>query len=221
MAMTGSREDAMATHTGRAFERGTFDTIHRRRAVRSYTPDKLDESTVRRLLEAAVQAPTAMHLEPWAFVVIQDVGLLERLSDQAKVLAQAAVEEDAGHRNLVKAPGVPAASDLLALLANPSFNIFYDASTLIVICGKPLGRFVTADCWLAAENLMLAACAIDLGTCCIGFAVPVLNTPDVKRELGIPADATAIAPIIVGVPKGITPPVGRKAPDVLRWVRSA
>jgi len=95
------------------------------------------------------------------------------------------------------------------------------ALTLIVICGKPLARFVAADCWLAAENLMLAACAMDLGTCCIGFAVPMLNTPDVKRELGIPEDVAAIAPVIVGVPKGTTPPVGRKAPDVLRWVRSA
>jgi nitroreductase len=81
-----------------------------------------------------------------------------------------------------------------------------------------LGTFVTADCWLAAENLMLAACAMGLGTCCIGFAVPVLNAPDVKRELGIPADVTAVAPIIVGVPRDATPPVPRKGPDVLRWV---
>jgi nitroreductase len=209
----------MATHTGLDRDLGTFDTIFHRRAVRSYRPDRVDQASVRRLLEAAVQAPTAMHLEPWAFVVIQDVALLERLSDQAKVLAQAAVEEEARHRDLLKAPGVSTASDHLGLLTNPSFNIFYDASTLIVICGKPLGRFVTADCWLAAENLMLAACAMGLGTCCIGFAVPALNTPDAKRELGIPADVAAIAPIIVGVPKGMTPPVPRKAPDVLRWVR--
>jgi nitroreductase len=202
----------MATHTER--ERGTLDTIYHRRAVRSYRPDKLDESTIRTLLEAAVQAPTAMHTEPWAFVVVQNTALLARLSQRAKVLAQ---EEATKHRDLLKAPGVSAASDHLALLTNPDFNIFYDAGTLIVICGRPLGTFVTADCWLAAENLMLAACAMGLGTCCIGFAVPVLNAPDVKRELGIPADVTAVAPIIVGVPKGTTPAVPRKAPEVLRW----
>jgi nitroreductase len=202
----------MATHTER--ERGTLDTIYHRRAVRSYRPDKLDESTIRTLLEAAVQAPTAMHTEPWAFVVVQNTALLARLSQRAKVLAQ---EEATKHRDLLKAPGVSAASDHLALLTNPDFNIFYDAGTLIVICGRPLGTFVTADCWLAAENLMLAACAMGLGTCCIGFAVPVLNAPDVKRELGIPAEVTAVAPIIVGVPKGTTPPVPRKAPEVLRW----
>lgn len=108
---------------------------------------------------------------------------------------------------------------LYGTLSNPDYNIFYDASTLIVICGKPLGSFVAADCWLAAENLMLAACAMGLGSCCIGFAVPVLNDLDVKRELGIPPAVTAVAPLLVGVPSGATPPVSRKPPEILRWVR--
>ncbi|WP_456710051.1 hypothetical protein [Bradyrhizobium sp. USDA 4452] len=33
---------------------------------------------------------------------------------------------------------------------------------------------------------MLAATAQSLGTCCFGFAVGALNTPEVKKELGIP-----------------------------------
>jgi nitroreductase len=45
---------------------------------------KLDEPTIRALLDAAVQAPTAMHTEPWAFVVIQDDATLKRFSDRAK-----------------------------------------------------------------------------------------------------------------------------------------
>jgi nitroreductase len=130
-----------------------------------------------------------------------------------------AQQEAATHRDLLKAPGAASSRDLLALLASPGFNVFYDASTLIVICGKPMGSFVIADCWLAAENLMLAACALGLGTCCIGFAIPVLNTPEVKHELAIPPDVTAVAPIIVGVPRGISPSVPRKPPDILRFVR--
>jgi nitroreductase len=197
--------------------RGTLDTIHRRRAIRAYTAEQVREAVVRKLLDAAVHAPTAMHMEPWAFVVIQDRATLRRYSDRAKAMAQS---DGAPHRDLLKAPGVvPSASDHLRLLATPSFDIFHGASTLIIICGKALGSFVTADCWLAAENLMLAACALGLGTCCIGFAVPVLNTPDVKRELGIPDDTTAVAPIIVGVPEGATPAVPRRPPEILRWLR--
>ncbi len=189
-------------------EHGVPELIYRRRAVRAYTPETLDEPTIRALLEAAVQAPTAMHLEPWAFVVVQDKALLKRLSDRAKVIAR----DDVSHRALVKGPHPSPLSD-------PAFNIFYDAGTLIVICARALGPFVEADCWLAAENLMLAACAMGLGTCCIGFAVPALRTPDVKQELGISYDVTAVAPIIVGKPQGETLPEGRRQPLVLRWIR--
>jgi nitroreductase len=192
-----------------------IEAIYERRAVRAYQPDKVDELALRELLDAAVHAPTAIHEEPWQFVIVQDTVILRRLSDRAKALA---LEEAAKHHDLLKAPGAAPSSDMLSLLTHPGFNIFYDASTLIVICGKPLSQFVTADCWLAAENLMLAACALGLGTCCIGFAIPVLNTPVVKQELGIPLDVAAVAPIIVGYPKAPTAPVPRKAPDILRWV---
>jgi nitroreductase len=50
--------------------------------------------------------------------------------------------------------------------------VFYDA--LIVIGARRRGPVVVADCWLAAENLMLAVCALGPGTCCIGSAVPAL-----------------------------------------------
>jgi nitroreductase len=105
------------------------------------------------------------------------------------------------------------------MLSDPAFNIFYDANTLIVVCRTADTRFAEADCWLAAENLMLAAAARGLGTCCIGFALPVLNARDVKRELEIPHAGAAVAPIIVGTPRGPVAAVSRKVPEILRWVR--
>jgi len=166
------------------------------------------------LLDAAVQAPTAMHMEPWAFVVVQDRALLRRCSDRAKTMLLDGLK--AG-QELAQDPAMK--QRLVAMLSDASFNIFYDAGTLVVICHRPLGPFAEADCWLAAENLMLAACDKHLGTCCIGFAVPVLNAPDVKQELRIPADVTVIAPVIVGFPRGPVASVTRKPPEVLHWVR--
>jgi nitroreductase len=191
-----------------------LDAIFTRRSVRSYTGQKLDEPTIRGLLDAAVQAPTAMHEEPWAFVVIQDDATLKRYSDLAKGTW---AKEVVKYRDL-HIPGDAAMGASFAdQFANPEFCIFYNAGTLIVICAKPMGPFVTADCWLAAENLMLAACAMGLGTCCIGSAVPALNTPDVKAELGIPVDVTAVAPIIVGVPSGNAAATLRKDVEILSW----
>jgi len=166
------------------------------------------------MLNAAVHAPTAMHLEPWAFVVVQKPAMLRRLSDAAKklLLAQSVGDEHhLLHHSEVSSQG------LRTMLSDPEFNIFYDATTLIVVCGKPVGTYVVADCWLAAQNLMLAACALGLGTCPIGLAVAALNDTAVKTELNIPSDVTAVAPIIVGVPRGVTSPVPRKEPEILSW----
>ena len=185
----------------------TFEAILGRRSVRSYRPDELDRNTIQNLLEAAVRAPTAMHEEPWAFVVVQDRALLQRLSDQAKPI----FVEEVRHRN---SHGVSHSFDHFT---RPDFNIFHGANTLIIICAKPASQFVAADCWLAAENLMLAASAIGLGTCVIGSAVAALNIHKVKAELGIPDEYSAIAPVVVGVPSGETTATSRKVPKILFW----
>ena len=66
-----------------------------------------------------------------------------------------------------------------------------------------------------AENLMLTACDAGLGTCCIGFAVPLLNTPEAKAEMAFPEAASAIAPIIVGYPSAVPSAVARNPPQIL------
>ncbi|MGO8755211.1 MAG: nitroreductase family protein [Gallionellaceae bacterium] len=186
---------------------GKLKTIYARRSIRAYAPTALDSATIQTLLDAAVHAPTAMHEEPWAFVVVQDHELLQRLSDLAKPL----FVEEVRHRN------VHGASHSFDHFTRPDFNIFHGANTLIIICARPLGSFVTADCWLAAENLMLAANAIGLGSCVIGSTVAALNIHKVKTELGIPDEYSAIAPIVVGVPSGETQPTSRREPLILSW----
>jgi nitroreductase len=49
-----------------------LDAINQRRSVRDYTVEKPDAATLNRLLAAAVRAPTAMHGEPWAFLIVED-----------------------------------------------------------------------------------------------------------------------------------------------------
>lgn len=181
------------------------EAIYGRCSVRTYDPEQVSQSALRTLLAAAVRAPTAMHGEPWQFVIVQDRNTLKRLSDRAKeslVVEAAHLHPEHGSPNPFTEPG---------------FNVFYDAGTLVVICANTAGHFAQADCWLAAENLMLTAHAMGLGTCVVGLAASVLNLPDVKSELGIPPDASAVAPIIVGKPRGETPPSARKEPHVVAW----
>jgi nitroreductase len=100
------------------------------------------------------------------------------------------------------------------LLADPKFNIFYNAGTLVVIYCRPSLQWAPIDCALAAENLMLAAYAMGLGTCPIGFAQSWLDDAEVKRELRVPGDLTAILPIIVGYPTKAPPKISRHKPEI-------
>lgn len=184
------------------------EAIRLRRSVRNFTAEAVDDDTVEALLAAAVRAPTAIHLEPWGFIVIQDRELLRRISERAKALFAAEVRREhldrGGHG--------------LDVFESPDFNVFYNAGTLIVICATEAGPFVDADCWLAAENLMLAARSQGLGTCVIGSAVEGLNSPDIRTEIGMPAGARAVAPIIVGFPAEEAPPTHRRPPRTLSWL---
>jgi nitroreductase len=191
-----------------------LDVIFTRRSVRSFQSGKLDQATIRGLLDAAVQAPTAMHLEPWAFVVVEDRAALRRYSDSAK---RAWVTDVAAHRELHLGATGDTERAFAQQIASPDFDIFYNAPALIVICGKPVGPFVAGDCWLAAENLMLAAAAMGLGSCCVGSALPALTAPDVRRELAIPDGYEVVAPIVVGVPADVTSVAVRKDPEILSW----
>ena len=183
-----------------------MEAIAQRRAVRSFLPEQVGRECIMALLHAAVWAPTAMHEEPWAFAVVQDPAMLKRISQRAKAL----LSEDALH-------GRHLAPEALKRFTDPAFDIFYDAGTLIAIYCRPLGPYAAGDCWLAAENLMLAACAMGLGTCVIGLSLPALNDPLIKKELAIPPELTAIAPIIVGVPRGQVQPSQRKEPQIIAW----
>lgn len=181
------------------------EAITGRRAVREYTEEAVDERTIRRLIDAAVQAPSAVNQQPWTFTVLRDQGVLDRISRDAK------------SHMLATMPVSPHSDYLRSKLNNPEFHIFYHAPVLILISAIAEGPWIVEDCALAAENLMLAAYATGLGTCWIGFAQSFLNTSAGKKALDLPAAWVSVAPIIVGHSKAAPPPAPRKEP-VVRWV---
>jgi nitroreductase len=203
---------AHITRTQPARPLSALDVIFTRRSVRAYEKKKIDQQTIRALLDAAVRAPTAMQAEPWLFLVIQDERTLTRYSNVARTMKLAEMESQLEPHW----PDKARRDRCLAELRNPEFSIFYNAPVLIVICARSRGPFVEADCWLAAENLMLAACALGLGSCAVGAAVAAFKTPDAVEEFGLPRDSFAVAPIVIGVPSGAAgEPQARREPEII------
>ncbi|WP_160286729.1 nitroreductase family protein [Pseudomonas knackmussii] len=182
-----------------------YEALYGRRSVRNYSTEPLDDELIRRLIDAAIQAPSAVNEQPWTFTVVRNQALLERISHDAKAYM------------LENLPAVPQSERLRSMLGDAGFQIFHHAPALILVSGRAEEPWIVEDCTLAAENLMLAAHADGLGTCWIGFAQRYLDTPEGKAALGIPAQWKPVAPIIVGRPRSVPLPVSRKAAEVM-WL---
>ncbi len=183
-----------------------MDAIYQRRAIREYTDAPVDQELLRTVIAAAIQAPSAMNRQPWSFVVVTNRAVLDRCAQRAKAHALASLSANrhlAGYREH---------------LASPTFNIFYNAPALIVICATEPDPMAQRDCCLAAENLMLAAHGHGLGTCWIGFAEFWLNEAEGKNELKILAKHPPVAPIIIGYPRGVHPAPLRREPHIT-WIK--
>ena len=158
-----------------------------------------------RLIDAAIQAPSAVNQQPCSFSIVRDRALLKGISRKAKA-------------HMVRVTPIGLMSHhFQQVLNDPDFDIFYGAPALIVISTTADIPWAVEDCALAAENLMLAAHAIGLGSCWIGFSQSWLATSDGKAALKMPAAYKPVAPIIVGYPKSFPLPVQRKEPEI-RWL---
>lgn len=178
--------------------------IYARRTTREFTAETVDQETIRQLIDAAIQAPSAVNEQGWSFSVVRDKSILARISNQAKA-------------QMLKTPATGLPSHHFHDLSDPDYDIFYHAPVLIVISSVTQSQWAVENCSLAAEDLMLAAFAAGLGTCWIGFAQSWLGTPEGKATIGIPPSYVPIAPIIVGHPKSAAQPVTRKEPEI-RWI---
>lgn len=179
--------------------------IYGRRAVRHFTPRDVPREVIAALAEAAGQAPSAMNSQSWAFGVFKGLELLKDYSERAKL-----------HFLEVFCPGSDPDVRMREVLTKPGYNIFHDAGTLVVIYAKPNhDRFAIGECYLAAQNFMLAAYDLGLGTCPIGFAQSWLDLDEVKSEQGIPASYSAVFPLVIGYPDGAPEDPQRSKPEFL------
>ncbi|AWB11053.1 Nitroreductase [Thermodesulfobium acidiphilum] len=180
-----------------------LEIIKSRRSVRKYKDKNVEPEKIDRLIEAAIWAPSAMNSQPWAFTVIQDRSTLKVLSDNSKKFL---IENMNKFKVLEK---------YKSMLEKDDYNIFYNAPALITIYAKSYGLYPKEDCALAAENLMLEAHAIGLGTCWIGFAREYMDLEETKTKFNVPLDYSVVAPIIVGYPEILPAHGTRNSPIIL------
>jgi nitroreductase len=192
-----------------------IEAIGARSSVRSFQYRELEDAVLLGLLRSAVRAPIALEREPWAFAIVQDRVMLRRISNHAKELWAT----EARTRNPGAATSAGDRTHGPVVVGVAEINLFHNAGTLVIVGARSNDPYADAECWMAAENLMIAATAFDLGTCVIGAAVSALSDPVIRAEIGVSTSFRPIVPIVIGYPQDRPTPSPRRDPDIVTWRR--
>lgn len=183
--------------------------IFSRRSVRDYLPGEVKDDIIRELIRAGTYAPSAANKQPWRFVVIKNRELINKLSDKAKELW---MEQD------VKSSR-PELIGLANMVSRPGFNIFFNAPLLIMIFSHPDAFSPQIDCALAADNMMLAARSLGIGSCWIGLGAPLGQVPAIMDDLGVPSGHRLEGCLIFGYPVKLDQKAPKREENViLKWI---
>lgn len=183
------------------------DAIRTRRSVHEYTNASVDRLMIQSLVDAAIQAPSAMNNQPWAFCAFVDRSRIDDLSNRVKEWLLNQTQQAPSELNQA----------LTEILTDPGFSLLHHASALLLILAKPSTAQAIEACCLAAENFLLAARDVGIATCWIGLSRPWFDLRSTKLELGLPEAYRVVAPIILGYPTKWPDSPGRQSAEI-RWM---
>ena len=164
-----------------------MELIRCRRSIRRFRPEPIERKTIEQLLEAASWAPSAGNRQDWMFTVVTSDDLKGRMAQAVRRRWEAIIAANRGRGFIEEVE--PYASH---------FADFAQAPVVIAVsCRTPdavqeqmlgaearatVGSFASAA--MAAQNLMLAAQANGLGSCCMTGALAASDELLRLLELG-------------------------------------
>jgi nitroreductase/NAD-dependent dihydropyrimidine dehydrogenase PreA subunit len=201
-----------------------------RRSCRMYKEDPVDKAVLEDLVKIGITAPSGTNSQLWTFTIVPDrasmVRLAETIADFFRRLNRMA--ESPVKRLVARVFAGDALGDyyrteyetvkeaLVEWEKTGRDQLFHGATAGIVVGMRPGASCPVEDALLATQNIVLAAEALGLGTCLIGYAVEAIkHGPGIKRVLGIPDEEKVHAVIAIGHPNvEYARPAGRKRPLV-------
>ncbi|NLM52783.1 MAG: nitroreductase family protein [Firmicutes bacterium] len=183
----------------------TLKVIKSRRSIRQFTEKQLREEDLQAILEAALFAPSAGNAQPWHFTVIQNKTIIDELAQAAKAVIAASGR-----------------SPYQEMAQREDFHVFYHAPTIIIVSGNPKAGFIHADCAAAAQNILLAAEALGLGSCWIGLVMMLLQGEQKEKwcsRLEIPQGYEPVHCLALGYKAQTDIPVPARKKDCINYLR--
>lgn len=169
--------------------------IMHRRSYRRFEERQIEESALRQILQAGLYAPSAGGRQGVIFAVCQDKEVNERLGRIKRANSHPRMATETSFVSHEQ----PSIADDPKLT-----NAFYDATTVITMFAPKNFLFSVDDCAVAAENMMLAAAALGIGSCYIGQGWTAFSDPygqEILRQWKIPIDHYAVMQLLLGYPR--------------------
>ena len=131
-----------------------------RRSIRANKDSTISRETLKAILKCGINAPNGMNRQSYEIRVIDSPTLIDSITN-AVVKANPKLAERAGFK-----------------------NIFVNAPCVVCIAYDTQYDMAQIDCGLLGENILLAAWAKGIGSCCLGSSARwILDSPSAKPYL--------------------------------------
>ena len=134
-----------------------IENIMARRSVRAYKEQAVPRELLEQVVECGINAPNAMTAQQWEVRVVESKAWIDKATE--------------AYKQSVK--GAPAEK----MVTDPSFKNMFRNAPAVIFIGCKSGKYTPVDCGLMAENMMLAAQSLGLGTVCMGSPIAFLTQP--------------------------------------------
>jgi nitroreductase/NAD-dependent dihydropyrimidine dehydrogenase PreA subunit len=209
--------------------------IQSRRSCRNYTRQHIEREILEDLVNVGICAPSGTNSQTWTFTILPDrdsvIAAARAILDFFRKLNRTA--ENIIIRNLLKLIGKTALNDYYQNYYKSVSKgieqyekygkdlLFHGATAAIIVGSKPEGSCPSEDALLATQNILLAAHAMGLGSCLIGFAVEAIrHEASIKPALGIPRNESVHAVIALGYPDEKYQTVCKRKTPVIRFYKN-
>ena len=174
-----------------------IETIMTRRSVRKYQPQAVNRDTMQIIVECGINAPNAINRQAWEIRVVDNPEVIKKLTDL-----------------YVK--------DNPKEAENPSFiNMFRNAPTVAFIANDTTFAYSPVDCGLMAENMILSAWSMGIGSCCLGGPARFMKSnPEANKylqEMGFSENYDLLLCIGFGYPAE-TPKAKPRVKDKIKFI---
>jgi nitroreductase/ferredoxin len=200
---------------------GRFDAglllqlMRSRRSCRNYIEQPVARELLADLIRAGITAPSGTNSQKWTFTVLGSREEVVALGDRVAVFFERLNRLAA--RPLVRLFSRLFGGDALGRYHRDHYRttaaalrawreegrdqLFHGATAAILVGSRPGASCPAEDALLATQNILLAAHAVGLGSCLIGFVVEAMKRDAaIKEAVAIPACEPVYAVIALGWP---------------------